>query len=80
MTILSFMTIVTVFVFTIVVTRFLVLRILVWLKPEGYIELSYVDNSGLKHSRKLRVGHGEDSKELLSILREIKSSPKVKAR
>ncbi|CAM7647678.1 hypothetical protein ATHEMM101B_00855 [Atlantibacter hermannii] len=55
------------------------LRILVWLRPNSFIELSYTDKNGKSSYKKVKVNNSSDAERLALLLREMKSNAATRA-
>lgn len=73
MSILSIMLYITVFMVVALMARYAVLRFLVWIKPNAYIELTYTDPEGKTSKRKVSVKDKNDAEQLALLLRELKT-------
>lgn len=73
MSILSIMLYITVFMAVALTVRYAVLRILVWVKPNTYIELTYTDPDGRTSKRKVNVKNESDAEQLALLMRELKT-------
>ena len=79
MSILSIMLYITVFLAVAATVRYAVLRFLVWVKPNAYIELTYTDPEGRTAKRKVSVRNENDAEELALLLRELKTRNEASA-
>ncbi|TEV26024.1 hypothetical protein E2131_25000 [Escherichia coli] len=68
-------------IFTKIIRGFIsaVLRFLVWVKPNAYIELTYTDPEGRTAKRKVSVRNENDAEELALLLRELKTRNEASA-
>lgn len=76
MTLLSVMVYITVFIVITLLVRTGVLHLLVWIKPNGFVRLNFIDADGNHHSRDVKIGKDADSKELVDILKNVKAEKK----
>jgi len=65
---------ITVFLAVALTARYAMLRILVWLRPNSFIELSYTDKNGKSSYKKVKVNNSSDAERLALLLREMKSN------
>ncbi|AXF59629.1 hypothetical protein DVA43_08735 [Leclercia sp. W6] len=79
MSILSIMLYITVFMAVALTVRYAVLRFLVWVKPNAYIELTYTDPQGRSAKRKVNVRTQDDAEQLALLLRELKTRNEASA-
>ncbi|EAO1993218.1 hypothetical protein E0G79_26290 [Salmonella enterica] len=79
MSILSIMLYITVFLAVSLTVRYAVLRFLVWVKPNEYIELTYTNSEGKTSKRKITVRDENDAEQLALLLRELKTRNEVRA-
>lgn len=79
MSILSIMLYITVFLAVSLTVRYAVLRFLVWVKPNEYIELTYTDSEGKTSKRKITVRDENDAEQLALLLRELKTRNEARA-
>lgn len=63
---------ITVFLAVTLTVRYAVLRLLIWIKPNTFIELTYTDSEGRSHKRKVTVRNEDDAEQLALLLRELK--------
>jgi hypothetical protein len=70
---------ITVFMTVALTVRYAVLRFLVWVKPNAYIELTYTDPEGRTSKRKVRVRNENDAEQLALLLRELKKRSECRA-
>lgn len=71
MTLLSVMIYITVFVIFAMLTRTGLLHLLVWIKPNDFVRLNFVDTDGNQRSKDIQIGKDADSKELIEILKNV---------
>ncbi len=55
------------------------LRFLVWVKPNTYIELTYTDPEGRTSKKRVSVKNENDAEQLALLLRELKARNEVGA-
>ncbi|EBQ4102556.1 hypothetical protein AA129_003592 [Salmonella enterica subsp. enterica serovar Lexington] len=79
MSILSIMLYITVFLAVSLTVRYAVLRFLVWVKPNEYIELTYTNSEGKTSKRKITIRDENDAEQLALLLRELKNRNEVRA-
>lgn len=79
MSILSIMLYITVFMLVVLTSRYAVLRFLVWVKPNTYIELTYTDPEGRTSKKRVSVKNENDAEQLALLLRELKARNEVGA-
>jgi len=70
---------ITVFLTVALTVRYAMLRILVWLRPNSFIELSYTDKNGKSSYKKVKVNNSSDAERLALLLREMKSNAATRA-
>lgn len=70
---------ITVFLAVSLTVRYAVLRFLVWVKPNEYIELTYTNSEGKTSKRKITVRDENDAEQLALLLRELKTRNEVRA-